>query len=129
MIRLTTTDSGFEPEFRALLEQARETTERVDAAVAAIIAEVRARGDAALCELTLRFDRMPVTPDRLRISAEEIAAAVATVPAALHAALDLAATRIETFHRAQLPADLCMTDQMASSMNCMPWPLPPTITS
>ena len=37
------------PGFRALLEQARETTEAVDAAVAAIIADVRARGDAALC--------------------------------------------------------------------------------
>ncbi len=110
MISLTTTAPGFETAFRALLEQARETTERVDAAVAAIIAEVRARGDAALCDLTRRFDRMEVTPDRLRIGADEIEAAVAAVPAELHAALDLAATRIEAFHRAQLPADLRITD-------------------
>ena len=110
MIQLTTTAPGFETEFRALLEQARETTERVDAAVAAIIAEVRAGGDAALCDLTRRFDRMAVTPDRLRIGADEIEAAVAAVPADLHAALDLAATRIDKFHRAQLPADLRMTD-------------------
>ena len=110
MIRLTTTDPDFETAFRALLEQARETTERVDAAVADIIAEVRARGDAALCYLTRDFDHMEVTPDRLRIGADEIEAAVAAVPAELHAALDLAATRIEAFHRAQLPADLRMTD-------------------
>ena len=110
MIQLTTTAPGFEAEFRALLEQARETTERVDAAVAAIIAEVRAGGDTALCDLTRRFDHMAVTPDRLRIGADEIEAAVAAVPAELHAALDLAATRIEKFHRAQLPADLQMTD-------------------
>ncbi len=110
MIRLTTTAPGFESAFRALLEQARETTERVDTAVAAIIAEVRAGGDAALCDLTRRFDRMAVTPDRLRIGADEIAAAVQAVPADLHAALDLAATRIEKFHRAQLPADLRLTD-------------------
>ena len=110
MIRLGTTDPGFEAAFRALLEQARETTERVDTAVAAIIAEVRAGGDAALCDLTQRFDHMTITPDRLRISADEIEAAMAAVPPALHDALDLAATRIEAFHRVQLPADLHMTD-------------------
>ena len=57
MRRLDTRDPGFEPAFRALLEQARETTARVDEAVAAIIADVRARGDAALLEFTARFDR------------------------------------------------------------------------
>jgi histidinol dehydrogenase len=110
MIRLTTAAASFEADFRALLDQARETTERVDAAVAGIIAEVRSGGDAALCDLTRRFDHMPITPDRLRIGADEIDAAVAAVPAELHAALDLAATRIEKFHRAQLPADLRVTD-------------------
>jgi histidinol dehydrogenase len=110
MIRLSTADAGFEPTFLALLNQARETTASVDASVAAIIADVRARGDAALCDLTRRFDHMTITPAALRIGADEIAAAVAAVPAALHAALDLAATRIEVFHRAQLPADLRMTD-------------------
>jgi len=110
MIRLSTAAADFEPAFRALLEQARETTERVDTAVAAIIAEVRAHGDKALCDLTQRFDHMEVTPDRLRIGADEVEAAIAAVPAALHAALDVAATRIETFHRAQMPTDLRMTD-------------------
>ena len=110
MIRLSTTGDGFEAAFLALLAQARETTEQVDAAVAAIIAAVRARGDAALCDYAARFDHMAVTPDRLRIDAAEIAAAVQAVPAELHAALDLAATRIEKFHRAQLPADLHLTD-------------------
>ena len=110
MIRLATSDPGFEPAFRALLEQARETTESVDAAVGAIIAEVRAHGDTALCDLTRRFDRMALTPDRLAIGAGEVDAALVAVPPALHAALDLAATRIETFHRAQMPADLRMVD-------------------
>jgi histidinol dehydrogenase len=110
MIRLSTAAPDFEPAFRALLGQARETTERVDAAVAAIIAEVRACGDVALCAYTERFDRLALTPDRLRVTEDEIAAAAAIVPAALHAALDLAARRIEAFHRAQLPADLRLTD-------------------
>jgi histidinol dehydrogenase len=110
MHRLNTTDPGFAAAFAALLGQARETAESVDAAVAAIIADVRARGDAALLDYTARFDRLALTADRLGVSAAEIDAAVASVPADLLAALDLAAARIEAFHRAQMPADLRMDD-------------------
>jgi histidinol dehydrogenase len=110
MIRLTTANPDFPAAFAALLNQARETTDRVDTAVAAIIAEVRTRGDEALLDFTARFDRLRLTADRLRINPAEIDDAVASIPADLAAALELAATRIETFHRAQLPADLRMTD-------------------
>jgi histidinol dehydrogenase len=110
VIRLSTADTAFEAAFAALLEQARETTLRVDQAVAEIIAEVRARGDDAVIDYTRRFDRLSLTPARLRITAEEIDAAAASIPAPLMAALDLAAERIETFHRAQMPTDLRMTD-------------------
>ncbi len=110
MKRLSTADPGFASAFDALLAGARETTERVDRAVAAIISAVRARGDAALCEYTCRFDRLPMTPERLRITPAEIDAAVASIPADLADALDLAARRIEAFHKAQLPADLRTTD-------------------
>jgi histidinol dehydrogenase len=120
MIRLTTTDPDFETRFTALLSQARETTETVDRAVADILANVRARGDAAVIDYTARFDRMTLTADRLRISAAEIDAAVAGIPAELAAALDLAATRIEAFHRAQLPQDLRMTDAAGVTMG-MRW--------
>jgi histidinol dehydrogenase len=108
MIRLTTTAPDFEPSFAALLAQARETTATVDQPVAAIIADVRARGDAALFDYTARFDRF--TPQALRITDAEIAAATTAIPPELNQALDLAATRIEAFHKAQLPADLKMTD-------------------
>jgi histidinol dehydrogenase len=111
MIRLSTVDAGFEAGFRALLDQARETTSRVDAAVAGIIAEVRAGGDAALLDLTARFDRWtPRDAVALRVTAAEIEAARAACAPALLEALDLAATRIERFHRAQLPADLELDD-------------------
>jgi histidinol dehydrogenase len=110
MIRLSTAAPDFEPRFQALLAQARETTETVDTAVAAIIAAVRARGDAALLDYTARFDRLTLTADRLRIDAAEIEHAVATVPADLTEALDVAVRRIEAFHRAQRPADLHLTD-------------------
>ena len=72
MIRLSTTGADFAAQFAALLAQARDTTQTVDAAVAAIIAELRARGDAALLEYTARFDRMTLTADRIRIASEEI---------------------------------------------------------
>jgi histidinol dehydrogenase len=110
MRRLSTTDPAFATDFTALLAQARETTEIVGTQVAAIIAEIRAQGDAALCDYTSRFDRVTMTPDRLRVTAAEIAEAKATVPAELLAALDLAATRIEAFHRAQLPQDMETAD-------------------
>ncbi len=110
MKSLSTATADFEPAFTALLGEARETAESVGDAVSAIIADVRARGDAALCDYTERFDRMAITPQRLRIAAREIDAAIAEVPQAQMAALEVAARRIEAFHRAQLPADLQLTD-------------------
>ncbi len=111
MKRLSTSDPGFEPVFAALLDDARETTARVDAAVAAIIGEVRARGDDALMDLTARFDGWsPAGAAALRVTAAEIDAADARIDAERRAALNLAAERIEAFHRAQLPRDLEMTD-------------------
>ncbi|HEX4173126.1 MAG TPA: histidinol dehydrogenase [Acetobacteraceae bacterium] len=110
MIRLDTRKADFEAAFTALLEQARETTEQVDQSVAAIIADVRAKGDAALLRYTQRFDLYSLTVDRLRIAAEEVDAAVASISAELLRALDLAATRIEAFHRLQMPRDIETTD-------------------
>ena len=110
MIRLSTSAPDFSAAFAALLAQARETTEDVGQAVAAIIAGVRSRGDTALLDYTARFDRLTLTADRLRIPAAEVDAAIAAVPPEQAAALELAASRIEAFHRAQLPGDLRFTD-------------------
>jgi histidinol dehydrogenase len=110
VIRLATNDRGFEAAFTALLGQARETTETVDHAVAAIIAEVRVEGDTALLRYTERFDRLALTADRLRVGLNEIEAAAAGIEPSLMAALDLAASRIEAFHRLQVPNDLRTTD-------------------
>ena len=120
MIRLTTTDPGFEATFLALLGQARETTERVDQAVAKILADVRTEGDTALLRYTERFDRLTLAADRLRISADEVDAAVSGIPSALMSALDLAATRIEAFHRLQMPADLQTKDSAGLTLG-MRW--------
>lgn len=107
MRRLSTTDAGFEAAFTAILEDGRDTTTRVDAAVSAIIAAVREEGDAALLRYTARWDGWaPENAAALRVSAAEVEAALASIPADLLAALDVAAARIEAFHRAQLPTDL-----------------------
>lgn len=112
MKRLSTTDPGFEAAFLALLDDARETTARVDAAVAGIITEVRERGDAALMDLTARLDRWtPESPAALRVTAAEIEAASTSIPAAQREALELAARRIEAFHKAQLPRDLELAEE------------------
>ena len=120
MIRLSTAEPGFEGEFRTLLEQARDTTVRVDQAVAGIIAAVRERGDDALCELTATLDSNTVTPDRLRLTPEEIEGGASNVGPELLAALDLAASRIEAFHRLQVPADIDTTDAAGLRMG-MRW--------
>ena len=107
---LNTTDPGFEPAFQAFLGNKREDSPDVDAAVAEIIADVRTRGDAALIEMTERFDRLSLTPDTLRISDAEIAEAVTGVGADEREALDLAAERIRAYHERQLPQDAEWTD-------------------
>ena len=109
MRRLSTADAGFAEAFRSLLLD-RDTATEVGGVVAEIIAAVRARGDAALCEYTATFDRQALTPETLRVSADEIAQASAGIAPELAAALDLAARRIEAFHRAQMPSDLRMPD-------------------
>lgn len=102
---LTTQDAGFESAFTALLGMKREDSPDVDATVAAIIADVRARGDAAVIELTAKFDRLELTPETLAFTAAEIAAEVARVSAEDRAALELAATRIRAYHARQMPED------------------------
>jgi histidinol dehydrogenase len=109
-VTLNSIDPGFEAAFAALLVAKRETDADVDHAVAAIIADVVARGDAALVDYTERFDRVTLSPDQLRLSPDEIAASAARAPADTVAALRLAARRIESFHRKQLPRSLDYTD-------------------
>jgi histidinol dehydrogenase len=108
---LRTCDSGFEAGFTALLAAKREHDEDVGHTVAAIVRDVRARGDEALVELTRRFDRFEVTVARLRLTRAEIEAAVADCPSEVRQSLEFAAERIEAYHRRQRPADERYTDE------------------
>ncbi|NHN86318.1 histidinol dehydrogenase [Acetobacter musti] len=111
MKRLDTRSADFEAGFASLLDTRETESGRVDAPVTAILAAVREKGDEAVCDYTSRFDRLDLTPATMRITPDEISAAVEQVPAGQLAALDVAATRIERFHRAQLPEDMRFTDE------------------
>ena len=109
-LRLDASAPGFESEFSAFLGRNRDTDENVDRVVAGIVADVRARGDAAVVDYTARFDWAGVTAANMRISDVERDAAAAQVPAAQREALIFAAKRIEAFHRALMPKDVDFTD-------------------
>jgi histidinol dehydrogenase len=100
--RLSTTDAGFERELEALTRYEAAQDEAVDAAARAIIADVRARGDAAVLEYTRRFDRTPATSmAELELPRARLAAALAALPAAQAAPLRQAAERVRRFHERQ----------------------------
>ena len=110
--RLDTGDPDFEARFQALLGLKREVSEEVDGIVATILDDVRARGDAALAELTERFDRVRYADLPLQVSAGEIEAAKAAVEPATMDALTLARDRIRSHHERQRPSDDRYTDAL-----------------
>ena len=115
-VYLDASAADFEAQFTALLSAKREESPDVDETVAAIIKDVRARGDAALIELTAKFDRLDLTPETLRFSDSEINELVAQVPAHEREALERAASRIRAYHARQMPADESWTDDIGATL-------------
>ena len=109
--RLNTADADFETAFAAFLGAKRDQEVDVSAVVSDIIRDVRKRGDAAVIELTERFDRLSLTPAGLRLSRAEIADAVAKADPQDLEALRFAAERIEAFHRTQDLPSTSYTDE------------------
>lgn len=113
---LSSTDPQFETQVAQLLTMKREDAVDVDDTVAAIIADVRARGDTAVLELTAKFDRLELTPETLAFSPAEIEAEIAKVPADERAALELAAERIRAYHARQMPEDARWTEPTGAEL-------------
>ena len=113
---LTTNQVDFKTQFQALLSAKREDSPDVDAIVADIIADVRKRGDAAVTELTSKFDRLDLSSDKLVFTREEIIGYCSTVPTAERDALELAAERIRAYHAKQLPKDESWIDDAGVSL-------------
>ncbi len=113
---LTSADPGFAEDFAALLARRAEESEEVDRAAAKIIADVRARGDAALIEMTERWDSVTLTSETMAYGVDEIAAAIDRVDAEDRKALELAAARIRAYHEKQVPHDEMWTDEAGAEL-------------
>ena len=122
-VRLDASAAGFDAAFARLLADRDKVVDDVSATVAAILAEVQARGDAAVIDYTKRFDRLTLAAGGLRFTPQEIERAAAEVPKATMVALDLAAIRIEAFHRRQMPADFRYEDDAGVALGLLWKPL------
>jgi len=111
-IRLDARAADFPAKFRSFLDAKREASADVEQVVRAIIADVAARGDAALIALTQKFDRVDLGTIGMRVRSDELEAATAACEAAALDALKLARDRIEVYHRRQLPKDDRWTDPL-----------------
>jgi histidinol dehydrogenase len=111
-IRLDTREPDFSGRFRDFLGAKRESAEDVEAAARAIIADVVARGDQALVELTRKFDRLDVDAKGLRVTPSELNAAAGQCDRKAIDALTLARDRIEAYHKRQVPKDERFTDAL-----------------
>jgi histidinol dehydrogenase len=115
-LRLDSQSADFSTRFRAFLAVKREAAQDVESTVRGIIAEVRARGDAALAEFTTKFDRVDLAKIGLRVTSAEVDAAAALCKPEALAALKLARDRIEAYHLRQKPADESFTDALGVEM-------------
>ena len=110
-ILLNSQNSNFEKEFKKLLLAKREDSVDVDVSVREIIGGVIELGDQALIEYTKKFDRVSLTTDTLRFTQSELKEQAAQVSDKDRSALELAVTRIKSYHEKQLPDDTFWTDE------------------
>jgi len=104
MLRLSTRDPGFAKAFRRLVADRRDSGNTIARAVSIILLDVKNRGDAALAELTARFDGHSLDDEAdWSVCAAACREAFDRLAPDLRAALELAAQRIRAFHQLQLP--------------------------
>ncbi len=103
--RLSTRDASFEADFKARLHWSAEADAAIEERVAAILADVQLRGDAAVLDCTQRFDGLTVASvQALELTHAELKAAFEGLPAAQRTALQAAAARVRSYHEAQKKA-------------------------
>jgi len=111
-VRLDIRSSDFAQKFRAFLDTKRESAADVEAAVRIIVNDVARRGDAALADYTRKFDRLDLDRTGMKVTADEIAAAVKACSRETLDALEFARARIEAYHLRQMPKDDRFTDAL-----------------
>ncbi|WP_355661420.1 histidinol dehydrogenase [Halomonas salifodinae] len=122
--RLSTRDPDFTARLDALLSWEGVSDAEVQHRVEAIIADVRARGDAALVELSNRFDRLSVSSmDELTLTPERLRQAFDGLPEAQREALRVAAERVRVYHERQKPESWQYTEADGSVLGQQVTPL------
>jgi histidinol dehydrogenase len=111
-VRLDIRSSDFAQKFRAFLDTKRESAADVEAAVRIIVNDVARRGDEALADYTRKFDRLDLGRTGMKVTADEIAAAVKACSRETLDALEFARARIEAYHLRQMPKDDRFTDAL-----------------
>jgi histidinol dehydrogenase len=107
----------FEAEFARLRHWSAATDDAIEQRVAAILADVRARGDAALIEYTAQLDRVQAqSASELELGHDALLVALATITPAQRHALEAAAERVRDFHQRQLEA--CGRRSIGSASMC-----------
>jgi histidinol dehydrogenase len=115
MIRTLDARRGIDDVVAALARAPEAVAPEIHRAVDEILAAVRARGDAALCEYTARFDGWsPASAGDLALTAADFEAAERAIPDDVRTALEYAADRIERYHAAAMPKSWRMTDEHGS---------------
>jgi histidinol dehydrogenase len=115
-LRLDSQSADFPERFRSLLALKREAAQDVEQVVRGIVADVVARGDTALFELTAKFDRVDLAKTGLRVTAAEIETAEKACQGEALSALKFARDRIQAYHRRQKPSDERFTDPLGVEM-------------
>jgi histidinol dehydrogenase len=121
--KLNAASPSFAEDFTALIAAKRDSDADVGAAVAAILDDVKKRGDDAVIHYTATYDRLQLTPTTMAIGADEIAAARKAVDRDTLQALRTAAERIEAYHRRLLPEDVSFTDAAGVTLGARYRPL------
>ena len=110
--RLSSQQADFDAQLNGLLAFETTQDEKLEATVAAILADVRKRGDAALLEYTQRFDRLSVSnAAALELSKDALRAAFEGLPADQRSALERAAQRVTSYHEKQVQKSWSYTDE------------------
>lgn len=115
--RLSTADADFQAAFSQLVARDASVDPVITQRAEAIVEDVRQRGDAAVLEYTAKFDRLPAEKlSDLMVTADEMKAALESLPAEQREALEEAARRIREFHEKELAESFTMTDSMGSRL-------------
>ncbi|OYX04469.1 MAG: histidinol dehydrogenase [Caulobacter vibrioides] len=111
MRRFLFSDPDFQSAFKAFLDERRGSPTDVDAAVAVVLEAIRTQGIEALLDYSRRFDKVELTAETIRVTAEEIEAGAAETPPDVREAIAFAAARIRAYHSRQRPANQAWTDE------------------